>query len=139
MRVDSMNIVPSGARGRDSIRIISTRAYSDSILVLLLTHMPEGCATWPAFWTLSEKGPWPKGGEIDIIEGAHLVSFLLRPIPNYHVSTGVNLNTQNLASLHASSGCAMQPTRKQCGYGFLCFLVVIAYPCLGRRYPRTAM
>jgi hypothetical protein len=80
MRVDSMNTVPSGARGRDSIRIISTRAYSDSILVLLLTHMPEGCATWPAFWTLSEKGPWPKGGEIDIIEGAHLVSFLLRPI-----------------------------------------------------------
>lgn len=24
--------------------------------------------SWPAFWTIGEKGPWPHGGEIDIME-----------------------------------------------------------------------
>lgn len=69
MRVDANNTVPSTARGRDSVRIISKSSYGDSLLVLQLKHMPEGCATWPAFWTLSAAGPWPNGGEIDIIEG----------------------------------------------------------------------
>ncbi|KAF8224949.1 hypothetical protein L208DRAFT_1454463 [Tricholoma matsutake] len=96
MRVDANNTVPSTARGRDSVRIISKSSYGDSLLVLQLKHMPEGCATWPAFWTLSAAGPWPNGGEIDIIEG-------------------VNLNTQNLASLHTSSDCAMPSSPQQCG------------------------
>ncbi|KAG5637031.1 hypothetical protein H0H81_006026 [Sphagnurus paluster] len=69
MRVDANQIVAPGARGRDSVRIISNTAYGDSVTVLDLTHMPVGCATWPAFWTLSQAGPWPKGGEIDVIEG----------------------------------------------------------------------
>jgi sialidase-1 len=25
-------------------------------------------SSWPAFWTVGEKGPWPHGGEIDILE-----------------------------------------------------------------------
>jgi len=37
--------------------------------------MPVGCATWPAFWTLSSTGPWPAGGEVDIIEGTTFISF----------------------------------------------------------------
>lgn len=69
MRADSTSIVPSWARGRDSVRISSWNAYGDSVIVLDVQHMPEGCATWPAFWTLSQAGPWPKGGEIDIVEG----------------------------------------------------------------------
>lgn len=69
MRADATKVVPSTARGRDSIRITSHHAYNDSVIVLDLAHMPEGCATWPAFWTISESGPWPNGGEIDIIEG----------------------------------------------------------------------
>jgi beta-glucanase (GH16 family) len=32
--------------------------------------MPQGCTTWPAFWTVIEDG-WPKSGEIDIIEGVN--------------------------------------------------------------------
>ncbi|KAG6826875.1 hypothetical protein H0H92_014079 [Tricholoma furcatifolium] len=69
MRVDSSSMVPPSARGRNSVRIHSSKAYADSVIVLDLQHMPTGCATWPAFWTLSQAGPWPNGGEIDIIEG----------------------------------------------------------------------
>ena len=69
MRADDWSFVDPSARGRDSIRISSLAAYNDSITVLDLKHMPAGCSTWPAFWTLSQAGPWPTGGEIDIIEG----------------------------------------------------------------------
>ena len=69
MRADDFMTVPASARGRDSIRIQSKNSYNDSVMVLDLSHMPEGCATWPAFWTNNAAGPWPQGGEIDIIEG----------------------------------------------------------------------
>lgn len=69
MRADGVKVVSQDSRGRDSIRITSHKAYNDMALVLDLAHMPEGCATWPAFWTISETGPWPRGGEVDIIEG----------------------------------------------------------------------
>ena len=69
MRADHWNRVTPLSRGRDSVRIRSKDSWGDSLLVLDLEHMPEGCGTWPAFWTLSEKGPWPAGGEIDILEG----------------------------------------------------------------------
>jgi hypothetical protein len=69
MRTDDWSTVNTSARGRDSVRIYLENAYDEAIFVLDLVHMPAGCATWPAFWTLSEAGPWPAGGEIDIIEG----------------------------------------------------------------------
>ncbi|KAI0256408.1 glycoside hydrolase family 16 protein [Lactifluus subvellereus] len=88
MRADDWSIVNPTARGRDSVRISSQSAYDDALFVLNITHMPAGCATWPAFWTLSQAGPWPNGGEIDIIEG-------------------VNLNQINQATLHTTPGCTM--------------------------------
>ena len=69
MRADSYSTVQPGSNGRNSIRIQSMAAYGESLIILDLRHMPEGCATWPAFWTKSAAGPWPAGGEIDIIEG----------------------------------------------------------------------
>jgi len=96
MRADDLKVVPANARGRDSVRIVSESSYDDMVVVLDLQHMPEGCSTWPAFWTLSATGPWPAGGEIDIIEGA-------------------NLDSSNLASLHTTSSCTMQQTRFQTG------------------------
>ena len=71
MLPDSENIVSPESRGRDSIRISSKRAFDESVIIIDLEHMPYGCATWPAFWTLSQEGPWPTGGEIDIIEVMH--------------------------------------------------------------------
>ncbi|KAH9948669.1 concanavalin A-like lectin/glucanase domain-containing protein [Amylocystis lapponica] len=96
MRADDFNIVPQDARGRNSIRISSNSSYNDTVTVLDLQHMPEGCSTWPAFWSLSATGPWPRGGEIDIVEG-------------------VNLNTQNLGSLHTMPSCSMAQERLQTG------------------------
>ena len=31
-------------------------------------RLPKGNAIWPAFWTLGEKGDYPRNGEIDIME-----------------------------------------------------------------------
>ncbi|KAH9033134.1 glycoside hydrolase family 16 protein [Lactarius hengduanensis] len=90
MRADDWSIVDPSARGRDSIRISSQNAYDEAIFVLDLEHMPAGCSTWPAFWTLSQASPWPNGGEIDVIEG-------------------VNLNAHNQATLHTTPGCTMPP------------------------------
>ncbi|KAJ7262238.1 hypothetical protein B0H12DRAFT_1104943 [Mycena haematopus] len=56
MRGDNINKVHPADLGRKSVRISSPRAYADSVIVLDLRHMPAGCATWPAFWTLSEAG-----------------------------------------------------------------------------------
>ncbi|KAK7472629.1 hypothetical protein VKT23_000742 [Stygiomarasmius scandens] len=96
MKADSSEIVPPESRGRDSIRIESIEPFSEALIILDLQHAPTGCATWPAFWTLSQKGPWPKGGEIDVIEG-------------------VNQNTKNLASLHTLPNCIMPDIRSQAG------------------------
>ncbi|KAF5370816.1 hypothetical protein D9758_001861 [Tetrapyrgos nigripes] len=113
MRTDSTSFVPSASRGRNSNRIQSPDAFGNSILVLDVQHMPTGCATWPAFWTVSQGGPWPTGGEIDIIEGQFMY-FLF----SFYVTQGfigVNLNTMNLASLHTLPQCAMPPIRAQTG------------------------
>ncbi|KAJ7703258.1 nucleophile-disabled Lam16a mutant holds Laminariheptaose in A cyclical conformation [Mycena rosella] len=96
MRADNLNVVPPADPGRRSVRISSPSAYTDSVLVLDLWHMPAGCSTWPAWWTVSHTGPWPQGGEIDIIEG-------------------VNRNSMNLGSLHTTPNCNMIQTRNQSG------------------------
>ncbi|KAH9019591.1 concanavalin A-like lectin/glucanase domain-containing protein [Lactarius deliciosus] len=90
MRTDDWTIVSPSARGRDSIRISSQNTYNEAIFVLDLQHMPAGCGTWPAFWTRTDTGPWPIGGEIDIIEG-------------------INLKTHNQATLHTTPNCTMPP------------------------------
>jgi len=91
MCADDVSIIdPNDPRGRSSVRISSQKGYDDSVIVLDVAHMPAGCATWPAFWTLSSTGPWPNGGEIDIIEG-------------------VNENVVNQATLHTAANCVMPP------------------------------
>ncbi|GAA5928795.1 glycoside hydrolase family 16 protein [Sporobolomyces koalae] len=69
MRVDNTTKLDAG-KSRDSIRIHSKAPMKiGSIVIADIIAMPFGCATWPAWWT---NGPdWPKGGEIDIIEGVN--------------------------------------------------------------------
>lgn len=55
MGVDSYNIAPNG---RNSVRLTSNKVYNHGLIILDVAHMPEGCGTWPAFWTV---GPnWPE-------------------------------------------------------------------------------
>ncbi|WFD34991.1 hypothetical protein MCUN1_001837 [Malassezia cuniculi] len=69
MRVDTVEIAPSG---RNSVRIQSKALYENSVYILKVKHFPTGCATWPAFWTLTwNLTNWPSGGEIDILENAN--------------------------------------------------------------------
>lgn len=66
---DAANKVEAGSLGRDSVRISSNKVWNNSVVVVDVLHMPEGCAVWPAFWTLGDGKEWPAAGEIDIIEG----------------------------------------------------------------------
>ncbi|EDU50880.1 1,3(4)-beta-glucanase [Pyrenophora tritici-repentis Pt-1C-BFP] len=100
--VDHTNQTPNG---RPSIRMESKKRYDSGLIVIDVAHMPFGCGTWPAFWTV---GPnWPKMGEIDIIEG-------------------VNEQTNNGMTLHTGPGCKIGPdtslfsgsiTTKNCDVG----------------------
>jgi len=77
--------VASGS-GRSSVRLTSTQVYTYGLFIMDLSHMPTGCGTWPAWWTV---GPnWPSGGEIDIIEG-------------------VNTDSADQTTLHTNPGCTM--------------------------------
>jgi hypothetical protein len=96
MRASTSRVLSPKDRGRDSVRISSKAAYGDSLVVLDLKHMPTGCGTWPAFWSTSRKGPWPTGGEIDMVEGVHG-------------------DTNNQMTLHTLPGCEMRPLRHQSG------------------------
>jgi len=88
---DMTTVVGTKARGRQSVRINTQKTYQSGLFIFDLTHMPTGCATWPAFWTV---GPgWPTGGEIDIIEG-------------------INVDSIVHTTLHTNNGCTMagEPT-----------------------------
>ncbi|KAK0188599.1 endo-beta-glucanase [Armillaria mellea] len=96
LRADATTVLNANGPGRNSVRLQSNKQYgSNTAMVFNIRHMPQGCGTWPAVWTV---GPnWPNGGEIDIIEG-------------------VNNQASNQATLHTSSGCTMpSSSRTQSG------------------------
>ena len=91
--VDSTNVA-SGS-GRQSVRLVSKKSYNHALVILDLAHMPAGCGTWPAFWTV---GPnWPNAGELDIIEGA-------------------NSQATNSMALHTGPGCSAVQNGNFSGY-----------------------
>ena len=92
MGADSTNVATG--RGRDSLRLSSKKIYNHGLIILDLEHMPYGCGTWPAFWTL---GPnWPASGEIDIIEG-------------------VNSQSTNSLTAHTNGDCSITNTGAMSG------------------------
>ena len=83
-------------RGRDSIRIETVRVFNSGLFILYLSHMPFGCGSWPAFWTV---GPnWPNSGEIDVIEGVNQQSY---DVTTLHTGTHCDFanTTRNLTGL----------------------------------------
>ncbi|KAF2228645.1 glycoside hydrolase family 16 protein, partial [Viridothelium virens] len=89
MGVDTLHTYPTNGAGRPSVRISSNNNYTHGLFILDLNHMPYGCGTWPAFWTV---GPdWPSHGEIGML----------------NIIEGVNVNNANLMSLHTSDNCTI--------------------------------
>ncbi|KIK58774.1 glycoside hydrolase family 16 protein [Collybiopsis luxurians FD-317 M1] len=95
LRADDKTVLTASDPGRNSVRLTSAATFgSPSAMVLDLAHMPEGCGTWPAFWTF---GPnWPLEGEIDIMEG-------------------VNNQNANQGTLHTGPSCTMPASRTMTG------------------------
>ncbi|KAF7794195.1 hypothetical protein EIP86_005327 [Pleurotus ostreatoroseus] len=87
MRADNWSHLDPNGPGRNSVRIRSNKTYTTHVVVLDARHMPQGCGTWPSFWTTAEDN-WPNDGEVDIIEG-------------------VNDQSDNQITLHTAAGCTM--------------------------------
>ncbi|PFH49583.1 glycoside hydrolase family 16 protein [Amanita thiersii Skay4041] len=94
LRADYKKILSPTGPGRDSVRLKSNKQYLNSVMVFSLRHMPVGCGTWPAIWTVGAN--WPNQGEIDILEGVNNVG-------------------PDQVTLHTSSGCTMPSSRSQTG------------------------
>ncbi|QIW98873.1 hypothetical protein AMS68_004391 [Peltaster fructicola] len=94
IRVDDTTAL-TRAGGRDSIRLVSKKAYNGGLFLFDVAHVPYGCGTWPAIWMTSISN-WPTQGEIDIMET-------------------VNQGGPNQMTLHTSSGCSMGGQRNQTG------------------------
>eukprot|EP00951_Prasinocladus_malaysianus_P045627 scaffold612051_cov48-Prasinocladus_malaysianus.AAC.1 len=58
IQTDTEDVVADGARGRDSVRLHSKKNFTYGIFVMELKHIPDGCATWPAWWMMND--PWPE-------------------------------------------------------------------------------
>jgi hypothetical protein len=86
LRSDFTTVLAPTGPGRQSVRLMSNKQWSTSVIVLDISHMPEGCGTWPAVWTVGTD--WPNNGEVDIIEG-------------------VNNVMPNQSTLHTAPGCSM--------------------------------
>ncbi|KIJ17950.1 glycoside hydrolase family 16 protein [Paxillus involutus ATCC 200175] len=91
LRADYTAYLEPSDPGRNSVRIVSKNDYTTFAAVFDMRHMPEGCGTWPAVWTVG--ADWPNEGEIDIVEG-------------------VNSLMPNIASVHTGSNCSMIPSAR---------------------------
>ncbi|PFH59059.1 hypothetical protein XA68_12877 [Ophiocordyceps unilateralis] len=78
--------------GRPSIRLESKETYNHGLFISDFLHMPPSqCGLWPAFWAYGSS--WPRGGEVDIIEG-------------------VNTVHRNAVTAHTTDGCTLDATPK---------------------------
>ena len=53
LRTDYTTTLSASGPGRNSVRLQSNKAYGNSLLVADIRHMPQGCGTWPALWSVS--------------------------------------------------------------------------------------
>ncbi|KAF7293359.1 Glycoside hydrolase family 16 protein [Mycena kentingensis (nom. inval.)] len=92
LRSDATTVLDPLGPGRNSVRLVSKRAYRTHVTVHDIAHMPTGCGTWPAVWEFG--GEWPGGGEVDILEG-------------------VNDQGPNQSALHTGPNCTMPAERDE--------------------------
>ncbi|KAL0579258.1 hypothetical protein V5O48_002762 [Marasmius crinis-equi] len=94
LRADFKNTLNPSGPGRNSVRIQSNKQYTTGVMIFNIRHMPQGCGTWPAVWTVGSD--WPNQGEVDILEG-------------------VNDQSPNQGTLHTNAGCTMPASRSETG------------------------
>ncbi|KAI3322189.1 concanavalin A-like lectin/glucanase domain-containing protein [Xylariaceae sp. AK1471] len=74
------------------------------------------CGTWPAFWALNneENGVfWPKGGELDIIEGANTAQ---RNLFSAHTTPGCQVSSTGFTGAQGPTDCSLSPENIGCNY-----------------------
>lgn len=125
--MDNSTWLPDGGY-RNSVRITSNTPFTKGdLLILDAQHMPWGCATWPAFWTVGAN--WPYGGEIDIIEGTNTAEYnkyTLHTGPGCEMTTSPNVPMAGTlvqescdAFYNQNTGCGItDPNKKSYGQGF---------------------
>ncbi|KAL0062788.1 hypothetical protein AAF712_010326 [Marasmius tenuissimus] len=94
LRADFRSTLSPSGPGRNSVRLASKKTYTGGVMIFNMRHMPQGCGTWPAVWTVGSN--WPNNGEVDILEG-------------------VNDQGTNQGTLHTNAGCTMPDSRSQTG------------------------
>jgi hypothetical protein len=83
-----------------SIRMVSRsdNLYTKGLFVIAVSHIPTGPGIWPSWWLAPEDWKiWPKGGEIDIIEGVNAGAI---NIPNTNL-----ISNDNTSARHTLPGC----------------------------------
>nr|ARD05880.1 beta 1,3 (4)-glucanase [Aphelenchoides besseyi] len=105
---DYTHVVGAKARGRDSVRIYSKKAFTHGLFILDLQHMPGGqCGSWPAFW-FYDVNDWPTSGEIDVIEGVNTQNYNAMAM---HTVDNCSINEQgNFSGSVDSSNCFVNAT-----------------------------
>ncbi len=112
-------------RGRPAVRLTSKTAFTTGLFVIDVNHIPEGNATWPAFWSF---GPnWPYSGEIDIVEGRndqpnnqstlHTNPGCVMPTPDASRMTGKFIESLNCNFADGHKGCTTQGPESSFGPG----------------------
>ncbi|KAF9231464.1 hypothetical protein BU15DRAFT_82375 [Melanogaster broomeanus] len=52
LRADSTTTLDASGPGRNSFRLQSNAQYTTHLAVFDIAHMPQGCGTWPAVWSV---------------------------------------------------------------------------------------
>ncbi|KAJ3224122.1 hypothetical protein HDU78_011080 [Chytriomyces hyalinus] len=90
-----------------SLRLTSVDGFDSGLVIVDALHIPSGCGTWPAFWTVGTN--WPNHGEIDFMEGVNGVG---NNIMTLHTGPGCSMNLDNQQkSCLGNNGCGTQTSK----------------------------
>lgn len=106
--VDHKRVFPSS--GRKAIRVLSNKVYNHGLFIADVTHLPTNiCGVWPALRLLGQQ--WPKGGEIDLVEGINLFD---RVYNTAHASGRCNILPDGFSGEAYGLNCRETPSNRGC-------------------------
>ncbi|KAI1810616.1 glycoside hydrolase family 16 protein [Poronia punctata] len=117
--VDSVHTYSTNDTGRPSVRLTSKDAFTHGLFIADFAHMPGStCGTWPSFWAFNNYGnendtSWPKGGELDIVEGANTAQ---RNLISAHTTPGCEIPSSGFTGVPVATDCSLSPGNIGCNY-----------------------